>query len=243
MTERPAFLEIVELTGARALFSTRHGGVSDGPYASLNLGLTGDGEPDRAERVAANRSRALAATGRSGVALGRQVHGSVVARVEAPMRGYRNGGAAADGQATARGDVAVAVHVADCLPVALAADGAVAMLHAGWRGLACGVIEAGVAALRELGARARLHAAIGPGAGRCCYEAGEEVHAAFSGYGADVRAGANIDLKLVARRALGRAGVQRVDDVELCTICSSQFFSHRRDAGLTGRQAGFAWRS
>jgi copper oxidase (laccase) domain-containing protein len=115
------------------------------------------------------------------------------------------------------------------------------MIHAGWRGLASGVLVNGVAALRALGAHGSLEAAIGPGAGPCCYEVGEEVHAAF---GPDVvRRGRNLDLKAIARAQLETAGVSAVRDVELCTICSdpSLFFSHRRDQGVTGRQAGIAW--
>jgi YfiH family protein len=134
---------------------------------------------------------------------------------------------------------------ADCLPIAIAGGGAVAMVHAGWRGLAGGVIAEGVRALRGLGDGGALAAAIGPGAGPCCYEVGEEVHAAFASEGPDVRAGRNLDLKAIARRQLERAGIERIYDVGLCTVCSdpSLFFSHRRDDGVTGRQAGIAWLS
>jgi YfiH family protein len=135
------------------------------------------------------------------------------------------------------------VLAADCLPIAIAGEGAVAMLHAGWRGLASGVVAEGVSALRALGADGPFEAAVGPGAGPCCYEVGEEVHAAF---GPDaVRRGRNLDLKAIARAQLERAGVAAVHDVELCTICADPvlFFSHRRDRGVTGRQAGVAWLS
>jgi copper oxidase (laccase) domain-containing protein len=118
------------------------------------------------------------------------------------------------------------------------------MIHAGWRGLAGDVLGEGVRALRELGAGGELRAAIGPGAGPCCYEAGPEVHAAFAAYGEQARRGAHADLKLVARRQLQRAGVHEVHDTGLCTLCAPAglFFSHRRDAGPTGRQAGVVWR-
>jgi polyphenol oxidase len=143
------------------------------------------------------------------------------------------------------------VLVADCLPIAVAGrgrsngDGAVAMLHAGWRGLAGGIVAAGVQALRELGVDGPIEAAIGPGAGVCCYEVGEEVHAEFADVGSDVRRGRNLDLKAIARHELERAGVDAVHDIGLCTICAddSLFFSHRRDHGVTGRQAGVAWLS
>ena len=105
-----------------------------------------------------------------------------------------------------------------------------------------------MAALRELagaGSDGAIVAAIGPGAGRCCYEVGEEVHAAFAELGPEVREGRRLDLKLVARRMLAAAGVDAVHDAGLCTICSDPalFFSHRRDGGVTGRQAGVVWRS
>lgn len=226
----------IALPGGRALFTTRRGGVSEGPYASLNLGRWTD---DDADAVLRNRELLAGALGRPVEALvqGRQVHG---ARVE---RRVAAGGepSEADGQATAVPGLAPLVLTADCLPVALVAPGAVAMLHAGWRGLAEGVLEEGVRALRELGANDGIAAAIGPGAGGCCYEVGAEVHAAF---GRPPHRGP-IDLKAIARERLAAAGVATVHDAGLCTICGDPalFFSHRRDGGLTGRQAGVAWRS
>jgi polyphenol oxidase len=130
--------------------------------------------------------------------------------------------------------------VADCLPVLLAAEGGVAALHCGWRPLAGGIVEEGLRALREVGADGPVQAAIGPGARGCCYEVGEEVHAHFAAY--DARRGRNLDLAAVARAQLEANGVE-VHDTGLCTICDERFFSHRRDRGVTGRQAGVAWRS
>lgn len=231
-----------ELPGGRVLFTTRRGGVSQPPYDTLNLGLLTDDDPaalaenrDRlAQRIGVSRERTLQ---------GRQVHGAHVRRVRElpdPSAGLED----ADGQATAIDGVAAIVLTADCLPVALVAPEAVAMVHAGWRGLADEVLTEGVAALRELGANGTIRAAIGPGAGRCCYEAGPEVHAALEHYGSDARQGENADLKFVARRQLELAGVAEVHDVGLCTICAPAelFFSHRRDGGVTGRQAGIVWR-
>ena len=225
----------IALPGGRALFTTRRGGVSGGPYASLNLGRWTDDDP---AAVTENRERVARQIGfpRDAVVQGRQVHG---ARVE--RRVTAEGALAeADGQATARDDVALLVLTADCLPVALIAPEAVAMLHAGWRGLAAGVLEEGTTALRELGAT-RIEAAIGPGAGGCCYEVGAEVQEAF---GREPVRGP-IDLKAIARERLGAAGLAAVHDAGLCTICTEPglFFSHRRDGGVTGRQAGIAWRS
>ncbi len=248
----------IDLVGGHVLFTTRRGGVSVGPFGSLNLGLTvpgGDGRPvagDDPRAVAANR-RLLAE--QIGVAAerfahGQQVHGGAVERVTAIPDGSwsaaRLGGRPqADGQVTALPDVAAVVLAADCLPIALISSGAVAMLHAGWRGLVAGVIEEGVAALRGLADGGEIVAAIGPGAGVCCYEVSEDVQAAFADYGPGVRDGRRLDLKRIAEHALRVAGVSDVHDVGLCTICSdpSLFFSHRRDGTRTGRQAGVAWRS
>ena len=122
----------------------------------------------------------------------------------------------------------------------LAAEGAIATLHVGWRPAAAGIVREGVAALREVGGTGPITALIGPGARGCCYEVGEEVHAQFAGY--DARRGErNLDVAAVIRAQLADA---EVHDVELCTMCwFGLFFSHRRDGGVTGRQAGIAWRS
>jgi YfiH family protein len=165
------------------------------------------------------------------LARGAQVHGTRVRTVLDARPELEE----ADGQATARGDVAVMVQVADCLPVALAGEGGVAMLHAGWRGLAAGVLEEGVAALRALGVEGPLAAVIGPGARGCCYEVGNEVREAF---GVD---SARVDLATVAARRLCAAGVERIDDVGCCTICHDAYFSYRREGEAAGRQAGIAW--
>jgi YfiH family protein len=235
---------VIALPGGRALFTTRRGGVSTGPYATLNLGWLTDDEPSN---VDANRARvgALAGIGPERFAQGRQVHEARVRSRSLPPDPAEWPPDPADGQATDLPAVAPIVLVADCLPVALVAPEAVAMLHCGWGGLAGGIVEEGIAALRGLGARGRTAAAIGPGVGRCCYEVGEEVHRRFAAYGPDVREGRRLDLKLVARRALGAHGVTEVHDVGLCTMCADPglFFSHRRDGGVTGRQAGLVWRS
>jgi YfiH family protein len=233
----------IDLPGARAVFTTRRGGYSRGAFASLNLGrLTGD-DPDA---VARNREL-LQSRLPARLAMIRQVHGSCVLRpaaVEAVSGPAPQGELEeADGQATATGGIAPLVLTADCLPIAVAGGGAAAILHAGWRGLAEGIIERGVQAVRELGGTTgQLVAAIGPGAGSCCYEVGEEVHQRFSGHAA-ARRGDKLDLKAVAAERLEAAGVSTVHDAGLCTICTPSwlFFSHRRDQGRTGRQAGIVW--
>ncbi|HWE15285.1 MAG TPA: polyphenol oxidase family protein [Solirubrobacteraceae bacterium] len=228
----------IDLPGARAVFTTRRGGYSNGPYSSLNLGAHTD---DDLQVVARNRDALRAAVGAPPLSFVHQVHGTDVRRATGPTPlPFKH--PRADGQVTDRPGLAPVALVADCLPIAVAGGGAVAVLHAGWRGLAAGVIPAGVRALRELGADGRLGAGIGPGAGPCCYEAGAEVHAAFGDVPGAHR-GTHLDLKAIARDELQRAGVDSVADIGICTICSDPglLFSHRRDAGITGRQAGVAW--
>ncbi len=229
-----------ELPGATAAFTTRAGGVSSPPFATLNLGLlAGDGR----DAVRENRERACAALGIDPAAVlsGHQVHGAElqVRNEPASPNGFAVAGdllAEADGQLTSAVGLAPLVLVADCLPVALAGDGGVAMLHCGWRGLAAGIVERGARVVRA------THAAIGPGIGPCCYEVGDEVLAAFAGVGEGIADGRMLDLVEVARRLLAREGVESVDAAGLCTRCEEDlFFSHRRDGSRTGRQAGLAW--
>ena len=234
--------------GGRALFTER----DDGNMSSVS----GDG----AEHGRCARERLRERTGLARHARGRQVHGTLVRRVgpgearpgEGPVwkTPPREGPAweappgesllEADGQATALPGLGVMVLTADCLPVALGSAGAVAMLHAGWRGLAAGVLEEGVRAMRDLGAGGQIVAVIGPGAGACCYEVGPEVHAAL---GSGDSAAGHIDLHAIARERLLAAGVSRVRDLGICTICDRAFFSHRREGASAGRQAGVAWLS
>lgn len=217
-----------EPPGYAIAFSTRLGGVSEGPYASLNLGrLTGDD----VERVDENRRRVCAAVGadEQRLALNRQVHSTLVHRAEAGARG-RPG----DGLWTDEPGLPILAMAADCLPVALARAGearAAAVLHAGWRGLLAGIVAEGV---RTLGGRVR--AAVGPAIGPCCYEVGPEVAEPFAAaFGHDVLRGRNLDLRAAAERALRAAGVDEILQVDLCTACHPDlFFSHRR----TGKPRG-----
>jgi purine-nucleoside/S-methyl-5'-thioadenosine phosphorylase / adenosine deaminase len=237
----------VDLSGARVAFSTRRGGHSRGPYESLNLGwLT---EDDR-RAVTRNRETLRDDLGAPRLSFVHQVHGAEVRQITGD-RGWDGWDQSqrerprVDGQATDQRGVALCALTADCLPIALAGvggGGAVAMLHAGWRGLATGMIASGVAAMRELGATGDLSAAVGPGAGPCCYGAGEEVHAQFAAV-EEAHVGPYLDLKAIARHQLRAAGVAHVADIGICTICSDPglLFSHRRDRGITGRQAGVAW--
>ncbi len=231
-----------ELPAARVLLSTRHGGVSPAPFDSLNLGRLTD---DDGANVDANRERLAGAVGlpRERFLYGRQVHGARVRRASEPP-GPERPAADEDGQATALRDAAALVFVADCLPVLLAAEGGVAAVHCGWRGLAGGIVEEGVLALRELGAEGPVTAVVGAGARGCCYEVGEEVLEHFDDVPGARVGERNLDLPTVAAAKLAAAGVSGVHDVGLCTMCRNDlFFSHRADGGVTGRQAGVVWRS
>ena len=227
----------VELPGGRVAFSTRDGGVSEGPYESLNLGVkTGDAE----ERVAENRRRLCEHLGLEQERVARlwQVHAAELREWREPPGppGWAELGRSldhADGHLTTVPGVGLSVLVADCLPVALVAPGRAAMLHCGWRPLAAGIVERALERFDEPPA-----AAIGPGIGGCCYEVGEEVHAHFTAH--DARRGERgLDLAAVARARLDAD----VHDTGVCTMCRPDlFFSHRRAGGITGRQAGVVWR-
>ena len=231
----------VELPGARAIFSTRVGGVSEGPYESLNLGiLTGD-DP---ACVAENRRRLAERIGvpPERVAMGWQVHGAELEEWSGPPASRFSDPDAdlreVDGHITDEPGLALLVLAADCLPVALCGGGRVAMLHCGWRGLSAGIVERAVARFDSPPA-----AAVGPGIGPCCYEVGDEVLEAFSDLDgvADARM---LDLRAVVQRKLKAAGVDAIDHVDLCTSCRADlFFSHRRDGEATGRQAGLVVRT
>ena len=218
----------VELRSATALFT----GVTEG-----DLGRT-SGEPDAV--VVANRATLLEQIGPRSVTVPQQVHGATVARTHTGA-GYTAGAVVADALVTTERDLALGVHVADCLPIVVAGGDGLAVIHAGWRGLAAGVIGAAVRELRASGVRGALEAVIGPGAGGCCYETGPEVHELFAAYGAS--RGRLLDLRAVAAAQLRAAGVQAIDDVGPCTLCAPRglLFSHRRDGPQTGRQAGLAW--
>ncbi len=253
----------LELPGAgRALFTDRSHG---------NLSSVGG---EQAEHGLRAREQLCEIAGAQHLIRGYQVHGTVVGRVFEdgsrpglpsafePQNGARQPTFEADGHAVAAPAVAAMVLTADCIPVVLGAEGAVAALHAGWRGLAAGVLEEGVRALREVGGRGETVAFVGPCAGLCCYEVGEEVHAAFDGVPIGDRYrnrrpthpgtrrdrrsagnGRSIDLRAIAHERLLAAGVTQVRDVAACTICDERYFSHRREGARAGRQGAVAWLS
>ena len=217
-------------------FTTRTGGVSDGPYASLNLGRkTGDD----VDRVDENRRRACAEIGADveHLALNYQLHSALVHRARPGARGEPG-----DGLWTDEPDLPILALSADCLPIALArVNGdrpAVAVVHAGWRGLLSKIAESAVAALGG----GALAAAIGPAIGPCCYEVQDDVADPFRvRFGREVVTAGRLDLWRAAEKALRDAGVTHVERFDLCTSCHPElFFSHRRDGKPRGVQGVLA---
>jgi purine-nucleoside/S-methyl-5'-thioadenosine phosphorylase / adenosine deaminase len=233
-------IDAIDLPGARALFSTRVGGVSEGPYESMNLGILTDDEPDR---VAENRRRVAAGAGLEpeAIAMGWQVHGTDVKNWKDAGPGYVSPGEylpRVDGHLTDRPGLGLLVLVADCFPVALAGNGRIAMLHCGWRGLAGGIVGRALDSFDVQPA-----AAIGPGIGPCCYEVGDEVRAEF-GHVQGAVSGRMLDLRAVLEHELRDGGVRRIEHLDRCTSCMEElYFSHRRDGGVTGRQCGLVRRA
>ena len=229
--------------GVRVISTLRFGGVSEGRHSSLNLG---NHVEDEDSRVAENRRRlSTAAALPTEPAWLSQVHGIEVADLDRPTHPL-----AADSAVTRRTGRVCAILTADCLPIVLAAQSGevVGAAHAGWRGLAAGVIESAVEAMRLPGAE--IQAWLGPAIGPDHFEVGAEVRETF--LAADAAAGSAFrpkenlrymaDLGLLARQRLARLGIRRIYGGGECTYADSvRFFSHRRD-GLTGRQATLIWR-
>ena len=249
MTVPASWLAASWPSGARAVMTTRDGGVSSGRYASFNVGIA---VGDEAASVAGNRARFAEAIGASPVFL-RQVHGSRVVRVVAADARVDAPTHEADASVTTEPGIACVVQAADCLPVLFAASNgrAVAAAHAGWRGLAAGVLEAAVEAVCEAAgcAAADVNAWLGACIGPRAFEVGDDVvHAFASSPGAarnrfkPVRSGKWLaDLPGLARDRLALTGVTHVEGGQWCTVeDASSFFSFRRD-GVTGRMAAAVW--
>jgi purine-nucleoside/S-methyl-5'-thioadenosine phosphorylase / adenosine deaminase len=234
----------LESSGFLAAFTERTGGVSTGSFRSLNLGL---GSGDEVSLVRENRRRVREALSIAPFASGHQVHGAHVAHVD-PSRagaGFEDAGTnfpRTDALVTSWPGLPLAVIAADCVPVALADPraGRLAVVHAGWRGVAAGIIEE---AMRAFDAPERLGAAIGPAVGADHYEVGEDVASAVlsaaDGDAVLVRSGSTLclDLPGTVEGILRRAGVRQIERARACTACEPErFFSHRRD-GPCGRQA------
>ncbi len=228
--------------GVRALSTFRHGGASAAPYASLNLG---DHVGDLPQFVVENRRRLTVAAGLPAEPTWlAQVHGAGVADLDGD--GVSR---SADAAFSRRPGRICAILTADCLPILLAADSGdvVAAVHAGWRGLAGGVIEATIAALPV--PPARLLAWLGPAIGPRHFEVGAEVRTALlehdpgaeGAFTPNARGRYMADLDRLARRRLAALGVGRIYGGGECTFADeNRYFSHRRD-GVTGRQATLIW--
>jgi hypothetical protein len=227
--------------GVRALSTVRFGGISLAPYASLNLG---DHVGDDPAAVAENRRRLVVAAGLPAEPVWlAQVHGTTVADLDATPA------ITADAAFTRQPGRVCAILTADCLPVLLTEEsgGVVAAAHAGWRGLAGGVIEATVRAVGE--PPGRLMAWLGPAIGPDHFEVGAEVREAMlredprasGAFTLNARGRFMADLGALARRRLEALGVSRIYGNGQCTYTDAdRYFSHRRD-GTTGRQATLIW--
>ena len=231
-------------------FSLRSGGVSSGPFSSLNLSASvGDDEAAVRENHELLRE-AAGLTGR--LATAHQVHGDCV--VDARMQEIFPPTAAQEPGADAvlaLADGAVGVRVADCVPILVHAGAAAAAVHAGWRGTRLQIAGRAIRALQHAAGAdpARMLAAIGPCIGRCCYEVSQDFAATFRAlFGPEaaddpaVNPKPHLDLRYCVEQSLLHAGVprERIEQVEGCTSCDSgAFFSHRRDKGRTGRHLAF----
>lgn len=228
----------------RRIVTSRSGGASAGAYASFNLG---DHVGDDPVAVAANRKRLATAVGLAldAVVWMEQIHGATVTAVSGPQDGPVE---ASDGLVTATPGVAVAVLVADCVPVLLAdpVAGVVAAVHAGRVGAAAGVLSRAVERFVALGGEpAHTDALLGPAVCGACYEVPAGMQAAVEsrlpGSAVRTRGGTpGLDLRAGLARQLASLGVDRVVTDPRCTSEDRELFSHRRD-GTTGRQAALAW--
>lgn len=241
----PELIEVDLGAPVRAGFTTRHGGVSAAPWASLNLGLAVGDDPEHVRR---NR-RIVAAWAGAPVAFVTQVHGRDVVVLDGPPADGADSVAVADALVTARTDVALAVLVADCVPVLLAdpVAGVVAAAHAGRGGLVAGVLQAALGAMVDLGAQPdRVVAVLGPAVAGRSYEVPadlrDEVSAAVPGTAATTSWGTPaLDLRAGAAGVLTAAGVRRVDQVDRDTFVDVDLYSHRRATAAgttTGRFCG-----
>lgn len=228
--------------GIRILTTQRLGGVSRGPFGEFNLG---DHVGDELDRVRRNRAILRQAVPEEPCWL-RQVHGVVVHDADG-VAGETV--PEADAAVTERQGRVLAVLTADCLPVVIADQAArtLCVAHAGWRGLASGVLEAGVAAVRErAGPGSALRAWIGPAIGPSAFEVGSDVRDAFADMPAAFVPVAGVpgkwwcNLPMLAEKRLQTAGVVNILQSGLCTVSDDRFYSYRRD-GTTGRFATVAW--
>lgn len=251
-------------SGIVAGFTTRLGGVSEAPYASLNLALH---VGDDAGRVLENRGRLAAATAIDveSMVFADQIHGNRIEIVDSRDRGRgalcrESAVAETDGLITSSRGTMVLVMVADCVPVLLLAPSvpAVAVVHAGWRGTAARIVPSAVALMAAAYglSPSEIRAGIGPAIGSCCYEVSTEVadrvrlaaepaskyHRRVSNGAASERS--RLDLQAENREQLLQSGIppDSISVVRICTACHTDlFYSHRAEGGVTGRFAAFAY--
>lgn len=217
--------QMTNMSGVVHGFSTRVG--ANGSAIDLSVGAG----PEMWSRLALDAGLEGAP-----VAFASQVHGATVLRAE-------SGGMVGEADAlwTDVPGLMLAMRTADCVPIVMACDGAVAAIHAGWRGLAAGVIDATV---RVLSSRGPHHAVVGPSICCDCYEVGEEVVRGLAQWTPEStfvdrsRSKPHVDAAAAAVAQLRAAGVERVERVEACTRCDERLWSHRQDGSAAGRQAG-----
>jgi YfiH family protein len=257
MTSQIEFLSASVFDPARVVhaFTTRPGGVSEGPYASLNLTRS---RGDRAEHVAENRHRVRTALGLDYLVFAKQVHGRAVIAVETPPMGEQVAGEA-DAMMTNKPGIGLVCQTADCTPILLhdVENGAVAAIHSGWRGTVKNIVQATVEAMQaQYGTRpSGLRAAIGPSVSAAQYRVGPEVveqfEAGFPGQDGilskrDDAGGAQLDVAAACELQLRAAGIDPAHLIRLphCTYSDdARFFSarrshHRGQSGLFGGQGG-----
>lgn len=217
----------LSLGSARVLFTSR----ADGNLSTL-AGVD-------AAQGAARRKRLAEELGLTRLCAGPQVHGATVDVIgSAEPAGAAPLERPADARLTRLARVAVMVLAADCVPVALVGDSAVGAVHAGWRGLAAGVLEQAALSHTQIDGEPPRRAVIGPCAGPCCYEVGVEV---FGAFGMSAGAAGHIDLRAIAVERLAASGVADVEVIDRCTVCDDRYFSYRREGELSGRQGVLVW--
>lgn len=237
--------------GTRIAFTARAGGVSEGPYAGLNLSYS---VGDDAGRVDANRRLLCAALGANNyidsLISPSQVHGSDFIEIRQIVESQQKAADGADGIVCVQPEVPVLLCFADCVPVILVAPGgSFAVIHSGWRGSIAGIAGMGLRKLQLAAqcAATDINCYIGPHIGSCCYEVSAELVGQFvAEFGKSCDAADNhLDLSAAVFASLKRAGAatDRIADAGLCTSCHHDaYYSYRADAGVTGRHGAFAIR-
>lgn len=238
---------LLRVSHVRHGFTTRSGGVSEGPWGALTLAARPEVGPEELVRNWEIALDALGGPGPERVASMSQVHGAHVVRVAEPTGPHATIGEA-DGAWTTEPDLVLAVRTADCVPVLLAAPGAIGVAHSGWRGTVAGVVPATVRAMCEGGGFApdRIVAAIGPCISGEAYEVGPEVVEALRSAGLDDAdflcatdgPRPHVDVGRAVEAQLRAAGVVQIERIERCTLRDRELHSYRRDGTSSGRLAG-----